>query len=84
MGFLGHSPSLPPDADTHTRDDVHDHIRYPEVHKASAVKHAQDPSYDQQLAASPFGHEPARGQYQEDTAPLVSAEALHIELGKVN
>lgn len=84
MGLLGHSPSrLPPDADTHMRDELHEHIGYPQVHKGS-VKHAQDPSYNQQHAASPFGREPARGQYQEDTAPLVSAGAPRTNFVKVS
>lgn len=76
MGLLGHSPSrLPPDADMQRRDEHHEHIRYPDVHKEPIVKRDQDPSFSHQHSASPFGHETARGQYQEDTAPLVRLES---------
>lgn len=86
MGLLGHSPSRPPpqDADTHARDELGEHIRYPDMHKAPGVKHAQDPSYSHTHAASPFGHESTRGQYQEDTAPLVSPGAPRIKSVEVN
>lgn len=79
MGLLGHSPSRPPptDADMQRRDDHHEYIRYPDVHQDPVLKR-DEPSYSHQHSASPFRHEPARNQYQEDTAPLVSPEARNV------
>lgn len=71
---MGQSPSrsAPPVEPNMPRDAYREPVHYPEAYRESPSSPGYEPRAQQGLAP-PFGRSPAQDQYDQDTAPLVSA-----------
>ncbi len=72
---MGQSPSRsvsPTEPSMPARDAYREPVHYPEPYRESPSSHGYEHRVQQSLAP-PFGRSPPQDQYNQDTAPLVSA-----------